>query len=109
MQSDIQEPLFRVTSRFIRQRWPLILVISAAVLLPCFWHKHIEAGDLASHIYNAWLAELVNRGQLPGLWIVPQCNNVAFDLLLSAFGKIFGWVWAEKLASSCLWLVFFWC
>src|SRR6267378_7220063 len=83
-----QEPLFKVAGRFVRQRWLLILGISAAVLIPCFWHKHIEAGDLGSHIYNAWLAELVRRGQLSGLWIVPQWHNVAFDLLLSALAKI---------------------
>ena len=108
MQSGIQEPLFSVTSRFIRQHWPLILGISAAALIPCFWHKHIEAGDLGSHIYNAWLAELVQRGQVPGLWIVPQWNNVAFDLLLSAFGKIFSWLWAERLAVAVCVLIFFW-
>ncbi|MCU1242111.1 MAG: hypothetical protein JWO71_2837 [Candidatus Acidoferrum typicum] len=108
MQSSIQESLFRASARFMRRRWPLTLGISAAVLVPCFWHRHIEAGDLGSHIYNAWLAELVRRGQLPGLWIVPQWHNVAFDLLLSAFGKIFGWLWAEKLGVSVCVLIFFW-
>ncbi len=108
MQSGIQKSIFRATARFVRQRWPMTLGISAAVLIPCFWHKHIEAGDLGSHIYNAWLAELVRRGQLQGLWIAPQWNNVAFDLLLSAFGKIFNWLWAEKLAVSLCVLIFFW-
>src|SRR5712671_1046037 len=65
-----QEPLFKSVGRFIRQRWLLILGISAAALIPCFWHKHIEAGDLGSHVYNAWLAELVQRGELSGLRIV---------------------------------------
>jgi len=103
-----QEPLFKVAGRFVRRRWLLILGISAAALIPCFWHKHIEAGDLGSHVYNAWLAELVQRGELSGLRIVPQWNNVAFDLLLSAFGKIVNWMWAERLAVSLCVQVFFW-
>ncbi len=108
MQSGIHQPLSRTTSRFMRQHWSSILSISAAVLIPCFWHKHIEAGDLGSHTYNAWLAELVGRGQLSGLWIVPQWHNVAFDLLLSAFAKIFNWMWSEKLAISLCVLILFW-
>jgi hypothetical protein len=108
MQSGIQEPVFKVAGRFLRQRWFLSLGISGAVLLPCFWHTHIEAGDLGSHVYNAWLAQLVRRGTLSGLWIHPQWNNVAFDLLLSAFGKIVNWAWAEKLAVSICVLIFFW-
>lgn len=92
----------------VRQRWLLVLLCSAGILLPCVWHKHIEAGDLGSHVYNAWLAELVRAGRLPGLWIVPQWNNVAFDLLLSALRGVFGWIWAEKLAVSICVLIFFW-
>jgi hypothetical protein len=103
-----EEPIFKVAERSLRRRWLLISGISAAVLIPCFWHKHIEAGDLGSHVYNAWLAELVHRGELSGLRIVPQWNNVAFDLLLSAFGKIVNWMWAEKLAVSLCVLIFFW-
>src|SRR5436305_664359 len=102
------QPLFKLTGRFVRQRWPAVLGISAAVLTPCFWHKHIEAGDLGSHVYNAWLAQLVRRGELPGLQIVPHWNNVAFDLLLSAFAKFVNWMWAEKLAVSLCVLIFFW-
>jgi hypothetical protein len=100
--------VFPAAAQFVQQRWALVLAVSAAVLVPCYWHKHIEAGDLGSHVYNAWLAELVRQGQLPGLWIVPQWNNVAFDLMLSALGKVLGWVWAEKLAVSLCVLVFFW-
>jgi hypothetical protein len=103
-----EEPIFKIAGRFLRQRWLLILGISAAVLIPCFWHKHIEAGDLGSHVYNAWLAELVQKGELSGLRIVSQWNNLAFDLLLSTFGKIVNWMWAEKLAVSLCVLIFFW-
>jgi len=108
MQSVNPKSVFRAAIEFTQRRWALVLGVSAAVLLPCYWHKHIEAGDLGSHLYNAWLAELVRHGQLPGLWIVGQWNNVAFDLLLTAFGKIFSWAWAERLAVSVCVLIFFW-
>ena len=108
MQSGSQKSVFRAAAQFAQQRWALVCGVSAAVLIPCYWHKHIEAGDLGSHIYNAWLAELVRHGQLPGLWIAQQWNNVAFDLLLSAFAKIVSWMWAEKLAVSVCVLIFFW-
>ena len=108
MQSVSPKSIFRPAIEFTQRRRAWLLGVSAAVLVPCYWHKHIEAGDLGSHLYNAWLAELVRHGQLPGLWIVRQWNNVAFDLLLSAFGKIFSWAWAEKLAVSVCVLIFFW-
>ena len=108
MQSRTQDLVFPAAAEFVQRRWRLILATSAGVLLPCFWHRHIEAGDLGSHVYNAWLAELVRRGQLPGLWVVPQWNNVAFDLMLSAFRSVFAWVWAERLAVSLCVLIFFW-
>jgi len=39
--------------------------ISALMVVPCWWHRRIEAGDLASHVYNAWLAQLIEKGQAP--------------------------------------------
>ena len=56
---------------FIRTRWLLFLAVSGFLLVPCFWQRRIQAGDLASHVYNAWLAQLIERGQAPGLWIAP--------------------------------------
>ena len=92
----------------LRQELLLFIGISGLVLIPCFWHHHIEAGDLGSHVYNAWLAQLIAQGKAPGLYIVTQCNNVLFDLLLLNFAKIFGLGVAEKLAVSLCALVFFW-
>jgi hypothetical protein len=83
-------------------------VISIILLIPCFWHTRIEAGDLGSHVYNAWLAQLIQRGQAPGLWLAQQRNNVLFDLLLGDFGSLFGLGIAEKLAVSVAVLTFFW-
>ena len=93
---------------FLRQSWLKILAISAAVLIPCFWHQRIEAGDLGSHTYNAWLAQLIERGQLPGLWIARQWNNVLFDVALLNLGNIVGLHTAEKIVVSAAVLIFFW-
>lgn len=76
--------------------------------MPCFWHYEIVSSDLGSHLYNAWLVQLVRRGQAPGLWIAPQRTNVLFDLLLSAFASAFGLHAAEKIGVSIAVLIFFW-
>jgi hypothetical protein len=78
------------------------------MLIPCFWHRHIIAGDLASHMYNAWLAQLIERGQISGLWIERRWNNVLFDLLVSGLGKVFSLHTTEKIAVSVAVLIFFW-
>jgi hypothetical protein len=84
------------------------ILVSFFLLIPCFWHTHIEAGDLGSHVYNAWLAELVQQGKAPGVYTVWQWNNVLFDLLLLYFAKAFGFIAAERIAVSLCVLVFFW-
>ena len=84
------------------------LVVSALVVLPCLWHRHIEAGDLGSHVYNAWLVQRIEHGQAPGLAVIPQWHNVLFDNLLSSLGSIFSLPAAEKIAVSLAVLVFFW-
>lgn len=91
-----------------RKNYLLYLLISLALLAPCFWHAHIEAGDLGSHVYNAWLAQLVQQGRAPGVYTVWQWDNILFDLMLSFFAKPFGLVAAEKIAVSICVLIFFW-
>jgi hypothetical protein len=86
----------------------LVLLVSVAILIPCFWQGHIQAGDLASHVYNAWLAQLVGEGKAPGICLVWQWNNVLFDLMLLKLGEVFGFAAAEKIAVSVCVLVFFW-
>ena len=83
-------------------------LISVPLLAPCFWQSRIQAGDLASHVYNAWLAQLVSRGQAPGLAVVPQATNILFDLMLSGFAALFGMGAAERIAVSLCVLVFAW-
>jgi len=85
-----------------------ITTISALVLLPCFWHRHIQAGDLSSHLYNAWLSILIGEGKAPGLAIVPQSTNVLFDWILSGLMRVVGPWGAEHIAVSLVVLNFFW-
>jgi hypothetical protein len=93
---------------FSRRDATRFAAISAALLLPVYWHRRIEAGDLGSHLYNAWLAQLIRQGQAPGLWLARQWNNVLFDLLLSGLGSAFSLHMAEKIAVSFAVLIFFW-
>jgi hypothetical protein len=95
-------------AHFLRTCWARVCIISGVLLIPCFWHRRIEAGDLASHTYNAWLAQLIERGEAPGLWIARQWNNIFFDVLLLRLGNLFGLGVAEKIAVSIAVLIFFW-
>jgi hypothetical protein len=97
-----------IALQFAREHWLGIIVISAAVLVPCFWHREIEADDLGSHLYNAWLVQLIHRGQLPGVWVVHPWTNVFFDYMLSGFGGLFGLHAGEKISVALAVLVFFW-
>src|ERR1700739_4594442 len=85
-----------------------VIVVSALLLVPCFWHSRIQAGDLGSHVYNAWLAQLIEHHQISGLTITSQWSNILFDLLLLHAGNLAGFVVAEKVAVSFAVLVFFW-
>ena len=108
LQRDGGAPTLEQAAAFIRKNWLKLLAISAAVLIPCFWHRRIEAGDLGSHLYNAWLAHLVERGQAPGLVIAHLWTNVLFDYLLAGLANIFSMHAAEKVAVSLSVLIFFW-
>jgi len=105
---QVSAPALIQSARFISDHWLTFLGVSSLVLAPCFWHRRIVAGDLGSHLYNAWLVQLIERGQVPGLWIAHQWNNVLFDFLLSDLGKVFDMRVAEKIAVSFSVLVFFW-
>jgi hypothetical protein len=83
-------------------------LLTALLLVPCFWQPRIEAGDLSSHVYNAWLAQIIARGQAPGLAVVRQTNNVLFDLMLSGLMRAVGAAAAQRAVVACAVLVFFW-
>ena len=82
-------------------------LVSLLLVTPCFWLPRIEAGDLSSHAYNAWLAQLIARGEAPGLSIEPQWTNVLFDLLLGMLWGL-GPVAAQRIAVAAAVLVFYW-
>ncbi len=82
--------------------------ISLLLLLPIYWHPRIQAGDLGSHTYNAWLAQLVQQGNAPGLELHPQRTNILFDLALAWLFPRVGPDWAERLLLSAAVLLFFW-
>jgi hypothetical protein len=94
--------------RVATNRVALFFLLSALLLVPCFWQPHIEAGDLASHVYNTWLAQLAQQGKAPGVYVVWQSNNVLFDLLLFNLAKLFNIAAAERIAASLCVLIFFW-
>ena len=83
-------------------------LVSILLLIPCFWQSRIQAGDLSSHIYNAWLAQLIAAGQAPGLVIVRQTTNVLFDLILSGLFAAAGAEAAQRISVSLAVLVFAW-
>jgi hypothetical protein len=95
-------------ANFCRTHPAAVLVLSFVILIPCFWHHQIEAGDLASHTYNAWLAQLIASHQAPGLYVVHQWDNVLFDLALFHLGNFIGLHAAEKILVSAGVLIFFW-
>ena len=90
-------------------RWRAVflpIIVSLVLLAPCWWHARIEAGDVASHTYNAWLANHVSR--LHGLFLVRQGTNVLYDFLLAHLCRWLGYALGEKLAVSLVALLFFW-
>jgi hypothetical protein len=94
--------------RLLRTNMVLMSAISAVVIIPCFWHRHIEAGDLPSHTFNAWLATLVQQGRAPGLYLAPQWYNILFDLLLLYSVKLFGFAAGPKIVVAISVLTFLW-
>lgn len=101
-------PLLVASTNFLRSHWLRCTAISAIVLAPCFWHRRIAAGDLGSHLYNAWLVELIRTGRAPGLSVANQSNNILFDFILSGLANAAGYAAAEKFAVASAVLVFVW-
>ncbi|MGB8522338.1 MAG: hypothetical protein WCD43_05195 [Candidatus Acidiferrales bacterium] len=63
---------------------------------------------MASHVYNAWLVQLIHQGRAPGLWVENIWQNVFFDSLLTHLAALFGLGLAEKVAVALAVLLFFW-
>src|SRR6267143_1645956 len=93
---------------FLRQFKLRVFLLSALLGIPCFWHRRIEAGDLASHVYNVWLAQLIEKGQAPGLYLASRWDNVLFDFTLLHLANSLGFSIAERIAVYACVLIFFW-
>ncbi|MFN0168784.1 MAG: hypothetical protein ACKV22_20355 [Bryobacteraceae bacterium] len=87
---------------------PRTVFISLALLLPCFWNPRIQAGDLSSHLYNAWLGLETLAGRAPGLALVFPSTNVLFDRLLLWLMQVGGPLFAERIAVPFAVLLLFW-
>ena len=79
-----------------------------AIAIPCFWQSRIQAGDLSSHVYNAWLASLVEQGKAPGLALFHPWTNFGFDIALVFLTRITGSGTAQKLLVALGVEIFFW-
>ena len=62
-----------------RHVWGWYLLVSILALAPVFWQPRVQAGDLSSHIYNAWLTQLIETGRTQGLVSIHR-NHVAGPL-----------------------------
>jgi hypothetical protein len=82
--------------------------LSILLLIPCYWQPRLQAGDLSSHIYNAWLAQLIETGHAQGLAIASQTTNLLFDLMLGGLYRVLGAEAAQRIAVSIAVLVFAW-
>src|SRR3977135_840060 len=83
-------------------------LLSILLVVPGFVQPRWQPGALSSHIYNAWLAQLIESGRAPGLSIVFQSTNVLFDLILSALFNVFGAAAAQRISVSAAVLIFVW-
>ena len=86
----------------------LVTLASVLLLAPCFWQSRIQAGDLSSHLYNAWLATLIDQGKAPGLWIEHRSNNILSDVALQWLLQHGGTGVAQRIVVSAAVLIFGW-
>jgi hypothetical protein len=101
-------PALQQLGAFLREYWRRVTLISAAMLIPCFWHQRIVASDLGSHLYNAWLAQLIRHDQVTDMHLAYQWTNVLFDYMLSAAGAFVSLHTAERIVVPICVLIFFW-
>lgn len=87
--------------------WVGCCALTVLMLAPCFWLPQIQSADLSSHLYNAWLTTLVERGELDGLYLVPQFTNFLFDWMLAMLLPAVGKGTAGRIAVSICVVVLF--
>ena len=103
----IPKPEHPALAALKRSRW-LYVLVSVLVLAPCYWQSRLQAGDLSSHIYNAWLAQLIESGHIQGLHIASLTTNVLFDLMLGGLLRAFGPGAAQHISVGLSVLIFVW-
>ena len=86
----------------------IVVLVSLLLLAPCHWQPRLQAGDLSSHIYNSWLARLIENGGAQGLEAVGQASNFLFDFILGGLFKVVGAEAAQRIAVSLVVLTFVW-
>jgi hypothetical protein len=88
----------------------LIAVIALLLLVPCFWQPQIIAGDLPSHLYNAWLAGQIEQGNAPlgPLSLAHPLTNVLSDWVLQSLLYKIGPSGAERIVVAAAIEIFFW-
>lgn len=86
----------------------LMAAIAVGLLIPCFWQPRILAGDLPSHVYNAWLATLAEQGNAPGLFLAHPVTNVLSDWALQGLLHVMAPGWAERIVAGAAAEIFFW-
>src|SRR5215472_4061166 len=96
-----------MAQRLRAETW-LAAAIALGLLVPCLWQPHIQAGDLSSHVYNAWLAGQIERGAVPGLLVTHPVTNVLSDWALTKFLYALGPAWAERIVAAAAVEIFFW-
>lgn len=88
------------------KRW--YLALSVLLLAPVYWQPRVQAGDLSTHMYNAWFSQLIETGHAQGLMIVSQSTNILFDFMLGGLFRLFGAEAAQRISISVAVLVFVW-
>ena len=91
-----------------KPNFPRTLLLSLLVIVPCFWHPIVSGVDLQSHLYNAWLWDLIRSGQIHGLHIRGQATNLLFDILAAKFLPLIGVSATERCLTSIMVLTMFW-
>jgi hypothetical protein len=86
----------------------MYVAVSLLLLVPCHWQPRLEGGDLSTHIYNSWLARLIESGRAQGLEAIHPTTNLLFDFILSGLFKVVGAEAAQRISVSLVVLTFVW-
>ena len=87
----------------------LIVVVALMLLVPCCWQPHIMAGDLPSHLYNAWLAGQIEQGKFPPqLSLAHPITNVLADWVAEGLLLRLGTTATERIVAGATVEIFFW-